>query len=63
MMSACIELEIGPREEPQWGIPVLRSAGAHAASAWFRLDVDTLIDRLPFMDSTVLASAVPAGEY
>lgn len=60
-MSAIIELEIGPGEEPgAWEVRVLRSAGADAASASFRLDVDTLITRLPFMDSTVLASAVPA---
>ncbi len=60
-MSAIIELEIGPGEEPgTWGVRVLRSAGPDAASASFRLDVDTLIARLPFMDSTVLASAVPA---
>ena len=60
-MSAIIELEIGPGEEPgAWEVRVLRSAGADTASASFRLDVDTLITRLPFMDSTVLASAVPA---
>jgi hypothetical protein len=60
-MSAIIELEIGPGEEPgAWQVRVLRSAGADTASASFRLDVDTLITRLPFMDSTVLASAVPA---
>ncbi|MDR6906153.1 hypothetical protein J2X63_001839 [Agromyces sp. 3263] len=60
-MSAIIELEIGPGGEPgTWTVRVLRSAGADAASASFRLDVDTLITRLPFMDSTVLASAVPA---
>uniref|UniRef100_UPI00135C529C CHAT domain-containing protein n=1 Tax=Agromyces humi TaxID=1766800 RepID=UPI00135C529C len=60
-MSAIIELEIGPGEEPgTWAVRVLRSAGADAASASFRLDVDTLLTRLPFMDSTVLASAVPA---
>lgn len=60
-MSAIIELEIGPGEEPgTWNVRVLRSAGADAASASFSLDVDALISRLPFMDSTVLASAVPA---
>lgn len=60
-MSAIIELEIGPGDEPgTWDVRVLRSAGAAAASASFRLDVDALITRLPLMDSTVLASAVPA---
>lgn len=63
-MSAIIELEIGPGEEPgRWNVRVLRAAGAAAASASFRLDVDALVTRLPLMDSTVLASAVPARRF
>ena len=60
-MGAIIELEIGAGREPgTWDVRVLRSAGGGAASASFRLDTGAIITRLPQLDSTVLASAVPS---
>lgn len=63
-MGANIELEIGPGREPgTWDVRVLRSAGAGAATASFRLDAEAIIAQLPQLDSTVLASAVPSRRF